>query len=151
MVSMQRARDVVAVVAAALLMLLILAGGGAVLMARARATPPAASSPASAQPAVATTGAIIGRVVGPSGGPVRGATVRIYASQERARAGAGPIDVVRTGDDGSFQFDQVGPGTSLYVVCFIQQPTFMHAETTADARAGARTDVGTLRLKEGRY
>jgi RNA polymerase sigma factor (sigma-70 family) len=151
MLSLRRARELVAVVAAASLMLFILAGGGAVLMARARATPPAASSPASAQPTVATTGAIIGRVVGPSGGPVRGATVRIYASQERARAGAPPIDVVRSGDDGQFGFERVEPGTNLFVLCFIQQPTFMHAETIADARAGARTDVGTLVLKEGRY
>ncbi|CAN5676758.1 hypothetical protein BH09PLA1_BH09PLA1_35470 [soil metagenome] len=112
----------------------------------------ATAAPAPFFPVVPRAGnSISGIVLDPDGKPAGEVTVRLYASKADALEGRRALARFWTGMDGSFTLDSLPPGKNRYLLCFMERPTFMHAEMNLDIAAGDVIDVGKLTLKLGRY
>jgi RNA polymerase sigma factor (sigma-70 family) len=134
-------------IATILALLLVIGAIWALVALRSRSAP---SGPPVVRSNVDTT-AVHGLVVDPDGNPAAGVTVRLYRSKEDATGGRRAIAQVVTASDGSFSFDRLSPTTGGYLLCFIQQPVFMHGEANVDVVAARDADAGTIVLKTGRY
>jgi RNA polymerase sigma factor (sigma-70 family) len=102
---------------------------------------------------VTATGDLRGKLVDAADRPVAGATVRLYRTKQLSRSRPNqPLASVNSADDGSFTILDLPAGDGAYLLCFKQQPVFMHAD-----RDGIRVvqtqsiDLGTIKLIEGRY
>lgn len=74
------------------------------------------STPRPQQSLTQSSGWIRGSVIGPSGGPVTGATVYAYLSAEDSAARRNRAALTTTGDDGAFEFTQLPQSAEFFLV-----------------------------------
>lgn len=149
--SLRRAVSIVALV------LVIIVGAAIALMQwrgsgdvprRARVAPPGALT----QITIARPAQLRGTVLDPDRRPTGDVTVRLYASRDDATAGRRAMMRTTTSAEGVFHFNGVPTERSYYLLCFTQQPTFMHGELdVAVAKDAQEVDAGTIVMKVGRY
>jgi len=131
--------------AAALVLIALLAGTGIAVTARH-------SLGQGGSRAVSKSGDLVGRIVDPKDQPVAGATIRVYTNRAAARANVAPLATTQSRDDGAFELTDVAASKGYFVLCFKQQPAFMHAEMDAVEVVNSQSkDLGTIRLVAGRY
>ena len=94
---------------------------------------------------------ITGTLLDPDGKPAVKVLVRLYASKADAVGGRRAMGRTWTRADGSFVIDNVAPGKTRYLLCYIEEPTPMHADAYVDIAPFQTVELGTLTLKAGRY
>jgi len=81
-----------------------------------------------------------------------GVIVRLYQTRDDATAGRRALARTTTSADGSFVFDGAPADHTYFLLCFIQEPSPMHAEADVPvARDVGDVDCGSIVLKAGRY
>jgi len=93
------------------------------------------------------TGEVGGKVVGPDGQPVPGATIRIFASRSAFDRGEKELLSVTTDDRGTFTLPDIPAGTDLFLDCVTTKPELLSGQlTVGEVVENQRTDLDPVRL-----